>query len=79
MDAGRDLRLGDLERGGAGEILNEGEEARHLEWRKAGGRCGDHRLQHLRTGRDTFLQKPFDLVRITEEIEKLLNVSSGRR
>jgi DNA-binding NtrC family response regulator len=24
-------------------------------------------------GRDTFLQKPFDLVRITEEIEKLLN------
>jgi len=30
-------------------------------------------------GRDTFLQKPFDLVRITEEIEKLLNVSSGRR
>jgi len=24
-------------------------------------------------GRDTFLQKPFDLVKITEEIEKLLN------
>lgn len=24
-------------------------------------------------GRDTFLQKPFDLVRIIEEIEKLLN------
>ncbi len=24
-------------------------------------------------GRDTFLQKPFDLVRIVEEIEKLLN------
>ena len=24
-------------------------------------------------GRDTFLQKPFDLVRLTEEIEKLLN------
>jgi DNA-binding NtrC family response regulator len=24
-------------------------------------------------GRDTFLQKPFDLVRITEEIERLLN------
>lgn len=24
-------------------------------------------------GRDTFLQKPFDLVRITEEIEKLLH------
>ena len=23
-------------------------------------------------GRDTFLQKPFDLVKITEEIEKLL-------
>ena len=24
-------------------------------------------------GRDTFLQKPFNLVKITEEIERLLN------